>query len=577
MPDAPNALVSVLVSYVGILAMPIAIGIAVTRHRLYEIDRLISRTIGWALVTGVLVLVFAGTVVGLQAILARVTQGETLAVAASTLVAFALFQPVRRRVQTAVDHRFDRARYDGDRTAAAFTERLRDRVDLAGLESEITGVVDAALRPDQVGVWIRRPRRAANGMKRRIVAVAAWLLTVLMNALMIWALISGRFMDTMYGYLSADEQIAARATIVVTYLAMAGIVAVTLAYATVGVLLGWRPGGRRVGAILLAAGFTFTAVPFGYIVGGLMVVHDPLDPIANVLYLIGPATFALAYSLILPVVGLTFPDGHLPSRRWRLPTGIALAAVAGATILPLVTPGQIAEFTGTNPLGIDALPSWLSSLAGPLAGVGVLSVSVLGFAAVVTRYRRGSGIERQQLRWFVAAVLFAVVPITIAPLTSGFGGPAWLLVAELGLLLVPIAIGIAVTRYRLYEIDRLISRGLSWAVLSGLLLAVYGGAILLLQTLLGDVIQGQTVAVAGSTLLAAALFQPLRRRIQGLVDHRFNRARYDAERTAIDFAERLRGEVDVDHLRAALATTAGGAVNPDRVGVWLRPAAEVER
>ena len=142
--------------------------------------------------------------------------------------------------------------------------------------------------------------------------------------------------------------------------------------------------------------------------------------------------------------------------------------------------------------------------------------------------------------------------------------------ASVAFMLPPIAIGIAVMRYRLYEIDRLISRGLSWAVLSGLLLAVYAGAILLLQTLLGDVIQGQTVAVAGSTLIAAALFQPLRRRVQSAVDHRFNRARYDAERTAIDFAERLRNEVDVDHLRTALAATAGGAVHPAGVGVWLR-------
>jgi hypothetical protein len=107
----------------------------------------------------VLVLVFAGTVVGLQAILSRITQGETLAVAASTLVAFALFQPNRRRVQTAVDRRFDRARYDGDRTAAAFTERLRDSVDLAGLEADITAVVDTALRPTTVGLWIRRSGR----------------------------------------------------------------------------------------------------------------------------------------------------------------------------------------------------------------------------------------------------------------------------------------------------------------------------------------------------------------------------------------------------------------------------------
>jgi hypothetical protein len=154
--NAPSGLISVLVSYAAVLALPIAIGIAVTRYRLYEIDRLISRTIGWALVTSVLVAVFALTVIGLQAVLSGVTQGQTLAVAVSTLIAFALFQPVRRRVQRVVDRRFDRARYDGDQTAAAFAQRLREQVDLAGLEADFAGVVDAALRPTSVGVWIRR-------------------------------------------------------------------------------------------------------------------------------------------------------------------------------------------------------------------------------------------------------------------------------------------------------------------------------------------------------------------------------------------------------------------------------------
>jgi hypothetical protein len=127
-----------------------------------------------------------------------------------------------------------------------------------------------------------------------------------------------------------------------------------------------------------------------------------------------------------------------------------------------------------------------------------------------------------------------------------------------------------VTRYRLYEIDRLVSRGLSWAVLSGLLLAVYAGAVLLLQSVLGGVTQGDTVAVAGSTLLAAALFQPLRRRTQAIVDHRFNRARYDAERTAIDFAARLRDQVDLVSLASDLDTTVRRAIAPSSVGLWLR-------
>ena len=144
-----------LVGFLALLGLPAAIGIAVLRYRLYEIDRLISRTIGWALVTGVLVAVFAAGAIALQAILAGVTQGQTLAIAASTLVTFALFQPLRRRVQHGVDRRFDRARYDGERTAAAFAERLRGQVDLAGLEADITGTVDAVLRPSFVRTWLR--------------------------------------------------------------------------------------------------------------------------------------------------------------------------------------------------------------------------------------------------------------------------------------------------------------------------------------------------------------------------------------------------------------------------------------
>ena len=135
--------------------MPAAIAIAVLRYRLYEIDRIISRTLSWATVTGVLLVVFAGLVVGLQALLSGVTQGQTLAVAASTLAAFALFQPVRRSVQRAVDRRFDRARYDSERTAAAFAERLRTEVDLEAVAVDLTGSVERALRPRTLGIWLK--------------------------------------------------------------------------------------------------------------------------------------------------------------------------------------------------------------------------------------------------------------------------------------------------------------------------------------------------------------------------------------------------------------------------------------
>jgi hypothetical protein len=227
-----------------------------------------------------------------------------------------------------------------------------------------------------------------------------------------------------------------------------------------------------------------------------------------------------------------------------------------------------------NPIGVLPQRIFGIDLSSQLRGTAVLPfIIVASIVAIAGRYRGSVDLERLQMRWLVAAFGSIAVAIPV-----GFGiwaafDPsaeiAWV-PASVAFMLPPIAIGIAVTRHRLYEIDRLISRGLSWAVLSGLLLGVYAGAVLLLQTVLGDVIQGQTVAVAASTLLAAALFQPLRRRVQGAVDHRFNRARYDAERTAIDFAERLRDEVDLPALRGDFTGVVEAALQPRTIGVWLR-------
>ena len=146
--------------FVSLIALPIAIAIAILRYRLYEIDRLVSRTIGWAVVTGILVAVFAGLVVALQTVLAPVTNENTLAVAASTLVALALFQPVRRRVQRVVDRRFDRARYDGQDLTERFGARVRDEVDLPKLRDALVATVEAAVRPAGAGLWLRSRGRS---------------------------------------------------------------------------------------------------------------------------------------------------------------------------------------------------------------------------------------------------------------------------------------------------------------------------------------------------------------------------------------------------------------------------------
>ena len=154
-PDPLLANVAFYVGFAALIAMPLAIGVAILRYRLYEIDRIVSRTIAWAIVTGVLVVVFAVLVVTLQAVLVPVTKEDTLAVAASTLIAFALFQPLRRRVQRAVDRRFDRASYDGQRTVDAFAERLRNEVDLGTIRAFIAATANEAVRPTGTGIWLR--------------------------------------------------------------------------------------------------------------------------------------------------------------------------------------------------------------------------------------------------------------------------------------------------------------------------------------------------------------------------------------------------------------------------------------
>jgi hypothetical protein len=204
--------------------------------------------------------------------------------------------------------------------------------------------------------------------------------------------------------------------------------------------------------------------------------------------------------------------------------------------------------------------------------LGIAVLGVVGAAAITWRFRRGNSTVRAQLKWLLASVIPVVVvtPISyLAPVEPS----AWSLagfLSALALLLVPVAIGVAMTRYRLYEIDRLISRGLSWAVLTALLAGVYAGGVLVLQAALDDVTQGQTLAIAASTLLAAALFQPLRGRVQRAMDRRFDRARYDGDRVVDAFAERLRNEIDLDTLSAEVRRVAGETVRPVSSAVWLR-------
>lgn len=345
-------------------------------------------------------------------------------------------------------------------------------------------------------------------------------------------------------------------------------------YAGLGVIIIARAQGHVVGW-LFAIAATMMALAVGSLaLGYRLESSEPAHPLIGWVALLGSLLWAPAPVLLLPAVALIFPTGTLPGPRWRWPVALIAALVVMQVTVALIRPGPLTDSMSDNPLTpwLPPVSERMLEALRALEAVGRLALPLaagLGVAAILIRFRRSHGGERQQLKWFLAAVVPATVllPVSVSEVASS---PLIDVLSVASLPVVGLSIAIAILRYRLYEIDRLISRGVSWAVLSGLLLAVYGGAVLLLQTALGDLIQGQTVAVAGSTLLAAALFQPLRRRIQVAVDHRFNRARYDAERTATDFAERLRDEVDLPALRGDFTGVVDTALHPSAISVWIR-------
>jgi hypothetical protein len=288
----------------------------------------------------------------------------------------------------------------------------------------------------------------------------------------------------------------------------------------------------------------------------------------------GGATF-LAY-LTLAVL---YPSGRFDDRRGRigkLLVGLGSVSVAAAALAPSFTinPDGTSAFVVPNRLGIG--PDLLAPFGVSNDSWIVVTIALLGAAVIdlVIRFRRASGLVRVQMRWLVASLCAIVASVVVGLLATVILGDAAADVAWLPVIVayptLPLAVYIAVTRYRLYEIDRIVSRTVGWAVVSGVLLTVFAAGVFLLQAILSGITQGQTVAVAGSTLLAFALFQPVRRRVQRLVDRRFDRARYDAERTTGHFAERMRGEVALDAVEDALVRTVAGALRPTGIGVWLR-------
>jgi hypothetical protein len=342
-------------------------------------------------------------------------------------------------------------------------------------------------------------------------------------------------------------------------------------FAGVGALLTSRVPPNPIGPLLLAAGTLLAAamVLGAYADIGLHQASPWAG--AQAARIIQGTLFVPPFFIALVGVPLIFPDGRLASPRFRW---IARIAIANMAAWPAVSIPAAVRDAGFGPIAYGGLFDLAMATFTAFFSLATLVSFGAAALAIALRFRRGDPVEREQIKWLLAVVAVGAAILPVSFLLTDAGSPelADLLsnLSILTLFALPIVIAIAVLRYRLFEIDRIISRTISWALVTTTLVAAFGAGVLVLQASLSGVTQGQTLAVAASTLLAAALFQPLRRRIQLAVDRRFDRAGVDGDRTVAAYAERMRDVVAIDALSTDLEQTVSGSLHPARFTLWLR-------
>ena len=349
-------------------------------------------------------------------------------------------------------------------------------------------------------------------------------------------------------------------------------------YGLVGGFLAIRRPRNPIGWLLLAGSWSFAVSSLNVPATAAQLVSGAVSAPVLALAVVQAASGGPLLVLLLAIT-VVFPSGRIPRGRWGRVARVALVAVVLLAVLSVFAPtisvgvqGVSSGVTIVNPLAVAPdWPGWnVVSQGAPIT----LVLTAGGVIAMFLRLRRARGVEQAQLRWLVWSMGFIVIGFVLglagdATLANGLNGLVWV-PAIIAFSLPPVAIGIAVLRYRLYEIDRLISRTISWAVITVILGSSFVLVILVAQVLIAPITGSSELAVAGSTLIVFALFQPVRRRVQRVVDRRFNRARYDADRTVSAFASRLRDEVDLELLRAEILATVSQVVEPTTVSLWLR-------
>lgn len=348
-----------------------------------------------------------------------------------------------------------------------------------------------------------------------------------------------------------------------------------MVFAVVGALVASRQPTNPIGWSLIVIGLSFSTS----ITAEEYLRVAPRDPSSAVVWIaLLHQVLWVPFIALVPLVILLFPDGRLPSPRWRwfLVAFTSFFAVRSFADLGAATVGLEGDAEGyANPLPFAETLRTIGALAPDLAPLYAFWFLLPGMA-LFQRLRRSHGAERQQLKWFVYASALSLVLIVAAAVLDGLGmlsgtyGDAVWMLTLLSFTTLPVAIAVAIFRFRLYEIDVLINRTIVYFALTLVLGSVYVATVLGAQALLGPLTGGNEVGVAASTLLVVALFRPLRRRIQGTVDRRFYRSRYDSQRTLDAFAARLRDEVDLDDVRVQLLAAVHATVQPRGASVWFR-------
>ena len=347
---------------------------------------------------------------------------------------------------------------------------------------------------------------------------------------------------------------------------------IVIPFGVVGFVVARRQPRNPIGWILLALTLAFLLSDVG---GGYAVLYYhrayrglPLPRVGAFV-----AAWWVWLLLLLPLPIALFPDGRA-SGRWRI---VVLAYLAVCLLFVLSSAWQDVTGIAARHIRVDSNGELLSSDSGP-GGAAVkapVAVSFIAFCLAcvgrqILSYRHSTGERRQQLKWLLSGGAISIGGLILAMTINNSSSPGLRVVGTVGFLGVaalPIGIGVGILRYRLYEIDRLISRTLSYLIITGLLAGVFVGIVVLATDVLPF---SSPVAVAASTLAAAALFSPLRRRVQHLVDRRFNRTRYDAEAVVTAFTMRLRDAVDLDAVRSELLVAVDGAVQPTSTSLWIR-------